>query len=104
LAQILQQGGIAGAQRVPATAVAPYPAVGQRAAVEILQAPADRATRYAGGPRHRRHTAVADDTHFRRRIEASSPLIQLVAQRRISFLNESNRNRGRLVVWAGKGG
>ena len=89
LAQILQQGGIAGAQRVPTAAVAPHPAVGQRAVVEILQPPPNRATRHSSGPRHRRQTAVADGTHFRRRIEASSPLIQLVAQRRIAFLNGS---------------
>ena len=78
LAQILQQGGIAGAQRVPTAAVTPHSATGQRGVVEILQPSPNRATRHSSGPRHRRQTAVADGTHFRRCIQASSPLIQLV--------------------------
>ena len=80
LAQVLQQGGIADAQRVPTAAVAPHPATGQRGSVEILQPPADGAAGQAGGPHHRRQTAVVEGAHLRRRRQAPPLLIQLVAR------------------------
>ncbi|MCW2240610.1 hypothetical protein M2351_005249 [Azospirillum canadense] len=89
LPQVLQQRGIAGAQRAPPTAGAPHPALGQRGSVEVLQAAADGSTRQAGCPGHCGQTTVADGPHLGRRKETSPPLIQLVAQRRVSRLDGS---------------
>ena len=106
LAQILQQGGIRWRSAGSTAAVTPHSATGQRGVVEILQPSPNRATRHSSGPRHRRQTAVADGTHFRRGIQASSPLIQalsslsaeLVAQRHISFLNGSFVDHRRYIA------
>jgi hypothetical protein len=89
---------------VPTTAVAPHPAPGQRGVVEILQPPADGAAGQSGRPRHRRQTAVAEGAHLRRCMQAAPSLIQLVAQRPVSFTDGSFINHPAIHRSPGRSG